>query len=423
VTIAICQPTRAVWMTGRYPHRSGALGFNPIKPDVPTLVESLSAAGYFTGVFAKTGHVVPTRHEVWDQHILAKYLNNGRNPAKYYKYSRDFFEAAKTAGKPFFLMANSQDPHRPFAGSDQEKAAIVKDPQNKTHQYGGGFPGFSRSFTPEEIPVPGFLPDLELVRLELSEYFASVHRADQITGEILRALEESGLSDNTLVVFMSDHGMPLPFAKTNCYLHSTKTPWVVRWPGVVEPGAVDERHVISGIDFAPTVFEATGVAPFDGMDGRSIVGILKGGEQSGRNMVFTQINTTSANSAKNPDRGVYPIRAATTRRYGYIFNGWADGETLFQNESMSGRTFNAMAEAAKTDAAIADRVRWYLYRGAEEFYDYRNDPFALDNLINDPKHAKRIENMRKRVLDKMRETNDPQLAAFERSLSTQKGAE
>ena len=119
VTIAICQPTRAVWMTGRYPHNSGALGFNPIRPNVPTLVERLKTAGYRTGLMAKHGHVVPTRKAAWHEIVPAKELKNGRSPEHYYRRARAFLQSAREARKPFFLMANAQDPHRPFAGSAQ----------------------------------------------------------------------------------------------------------------------------------------------------------------------------------------------------------------------------------------------------------------------------------------------------------------
>ena len=121
VTIAICQPTRAVWMTGRYPHRNGALGFDPIRPDVPTLLETLHDAGYYTGIFAKVKHVVPSREASWDVKVSAEELRQGRGPQRYYQSAARFFKEAKSRQQPFFLMANSQDPHRPFAGSAQEK--------------------------------------------------------------------------------------------------------------------------------------------------------------------------------------------------------------------------------------------------------------------------------------------------------------
>ena len=159
VTIAICQPTRAVWMTGRYPHRSGALGFDPINRSVPTLLEALNSAGYFTGILAKVPHVVATRRKAWDVIVQASQLKTGRDPNLYHKHSQAFFQKAKASGKPFFLMANSQDPHRPFAGSAQEKGRR-KGGKKKKKRNAGGFPGVSRTYRADEITVPGFLPDL-----------------------------------------------------------------------------------------------------------------------------------------------------------------------------------------------------------------------------------------------------------------------
>ena len=113
VTIAICQPTRAVWMTGRYPHRSGAFGFEEIRPGVPTLAETLRDSGFHTGLMAKHGHVITSRPDAWAEIVPARELANGRSPALYYERALRFMNEAKAAGKRFFLMANAQDPHRP----------------------------------------------------------------------------------------------------------------------------------------------------------------------------------------------------------------------------------------------------------------------------------------------------------------------
>src|SRR5206468_10648753 len=113
-------------------------------------------------------------------------LGIGRDPKLYYQHAKEFFATARKEDKPFFLMANSQDPHRPFAGSDAEKRQ-------------GKFPGASRYYKPDEITVPGFLPDLPDVRKELAQYYTSAHRCDETVGQILRALKESGFEENTLV--------------------------------------------------------------------------------------------------------------------------------------------------------------------------------------------------------------------------------
>ena len=110
----------------------------------------------------------------------------------------------------------------------------------------------------------------------MAQYYSSAHRCDETVGEVLRALKESGLEDSTLVMFLSDNGISMPFAKSNCYLTSTRTPWLVRWPGKVKPGVVDTEHFISGIDFMPTILEAAGLPAPAGMDGRSFLPLLTG---------------------------------------------------------------------------------------------------------------------------------------------------
>ncbi len=114
VTIAICQPTRAVWMTGRYPHNSGALGFNAINPGVPTLPETLRKNGFLTGILGKTEHVVPSRKGAFDYKRSRAEMLNGRSMLHYGQFTKEFLNLAKEKRQPFFLMANTHDPHRPF---------------------------------------------------------------------------------------------------------------------------------------------------------------------------------------------------------------------------------------------------------------------------------------------------------------------
>jgi N-sulfoglucosamine sulfohydrolase len=407
VTVAICQPCRAVWMTGRYPHNSGALGFDRINPGVPTLPEALKEAGYHTGLMAKHGHVIPSRAAAFNEIVPAKELRNGRSPELFGKRAAAFFAAAKKAGKPFFLMANSQDPHRPFVGSKQESNAKKRDKKNKSHQYGGGFPETKIAFDPAKVPLPGFLPDLPDIRQELSEYFTSVKRADAITGAVLKALDDAGMRDNTLVMFLSDHGMPLPYAKTNCWHHSTRTPWIVRWPGTITEGAHDKEHVIGGVDLAPTVLDALGLPALEGEDGRSFLPLLKGEKQDGRDIAFAHINTIASKRA-------YTMRAAITRDFRYIWNGWHDGKTGFRNESLSGLTWKAMTSAAKTNTGIAARVEFYSKRVPEELYQTARDPDALQNLITEPAQKERIANLKEQLRRHMHNSKDPQLIKFTR---------
>lgn len=393
VTIAVCQPCRSTLMTGRYPHRCGGEGFYHLtRPEVPTLQGELKKAGYRLGIMGKVGHSTPYASLQYDvvQH------GGTRDPAEFYRVVRQFVEESKREGRPFYFMANSSDPHRPFHGSDQEK-----------RRWGNrsGPPAPSRVYEPDEVDFPGFLPDLPPVRKEIAEYFSSVRRCDDSVGMILKALEDADAEENTLVMFISDHGMALPFAKTNVYRHSTRTPWMVRWPGRVRPGSLDAGHFISGIDFMPTVLDALGLPLPEGMDGTSFLPLLEGGDVDGRRMVFTQFHETSA-------RRRYPMRSVQTARFGYIFNPWSNGERVFRNESQSGRTMKAMRAAADGNTRIAARVELFLHRVVEEFYDYRNDPDARHNLIDDPDYAAEVDRLRGALEQWMERTDDPALEAF-----------
>ena len=398
VTIAVCQPSRSTWMTGRYPHRHGGEGFFRLRhPGIPILPALLRAAGYRVGILGKVTHSTPYEDFGWDMAVDMPDLGMGRNPAIYGEHAGAFIHAAAKAGEPFFLMANSHDPHRPFYGNDREEWYTREDPPPAVPP--------SRSFSAGDVVAPGFLADLPEVRLEISEYYNSVRRCDDTVGEVLRALSEHGVEEDTMVIFLSDNGMAFPFAKTNCYLHSTRTPWIVRGPGIVEQSTVDAEHLISGIDLMPTVLDVAGVDMPSGIDGRSFLPLLRGEKQGGRERVFTQFHQTAG-------RRNYPMRCVQTKQFGYIFNPWSNGERVFLNESQAGRTMNAMKAAAENTEEIADRVELFLHRVPEELYDLQNDPDALHNRIDEPEYASELQRLRSALERWMEETDDPALHAF-----------
>jgi len=382
-------------MTGLYPHHNGALGFDPIREGVPTLTGILRDSGYFTGIIGKVEHLQPQSKFCWDfcDDVYNSQNLHGRSPYIYYRDTVKFLEQAKASGKPFFYMANSHDPHRPFAGSEDELKRFY------------GYNTYaSRYYKPEEIHVPGHLPDLPDVRKELAQYYSSVHRCDETVGSILRAFDEAGMTGDTMVIFLSDNGMAFPFAKANCYLNSTKTPFIARWPGNISAGSVNREDYITGIDFTPTILEAAGLTGKIKCDGRSYLSILKGGKQENRDTIFTQFNTTSAKKS-------FPMRCVQSRQFGYIYNAWADGEVLYMNEAKTGLTYRAMKEAS-TDPFIAARVKMFDYRCKEEFYDFTKDPDALDNLINDKSFEGKISEYRNMLRKYLEETEDPQMGPF-----------
>lgn len=222
----------------------------------------------------------------------------------------------------------------------------------------------------------------------------------------MQALKESGFEDNTLVMFLSDNGIAVPFAKCNCYLASTLTPWIVRWPRVIKPGSVDRKHFISGVDFLPSVLEATRVKGPSKLDGKSFVPLLKGQSQAGRDLVFTQIDSKAGGAS-------VPMRCVQNAKYGYIFNAWSDGTYWYRNNN-EGMCMQAMNQAAKKDKAIAARVKMFRYRVLEELYDLEKDPDCLVNLFEDQAHRKVRDELLREMPAWMKRTGDPILPAFEK---------
>lgn len=390
VNVAICAPCRAVIATGLLSHNSGAMGFMKAKPGTPDIVSAFQKGGYLAGILGKVPHSTPTTTMKWDYVFDQRDLGNGRNPDLYYQRCVTFFKRCQDEDKPFYFMVNSHDPHRPYC-----------NPEKLTK--GAAMP--SRVYQPEEVEVPGFLPDLPGVRAELAHYQNSTRRLDDTFGRVMRALEESGLAKNTIVVFISDNGIAVPFAKCNTWFHSSRTPFLVRWPGMVKAGTRNDTHFVSAVDLMPTFLELCGVKGPAKLDGRSIVSLLRGEAQKGRDFVFTQIDSKAGND------GV-PMRCVQDGKFGYIYNAFSDGKHVYRNNN-EGKTFAAMAAAARDNPDIAARIDLFRMRVPEEFYDLEKDPDCLHNLIGHTEYQKTIGEYRQRLESWMKRTSDPMLPALQ----------
>jgi N-sulfoglucosamine sulfohydrolase len=395
VSAPICQPSRSAFMTGRVPHRNGALGFHPIRTDVPTLVEILRDRGYFTAAINKIEHMAPKTKFPWDLALNG----SGKDPAAFRAHVDECLRAAKDQGKPFFLNANITDPHRPFPGAAVGEKAKAKA---KAAAKAGAPP--TRVYKPADVVVPSFLEDIPDVRREVAQYFTGVARFDQTLGGLMEALTRSGHGDDTLVVFLSDHGMSFPFSKASVYRNGTWSPVLLRWPGMPKAGA-DRTNLVSSVDILPTILEILGVPAPAGLDGQSWVPLVRGEKQAGRDHVVTHVNTVSSGLS-------FAQRCVRTPTHSYMWHAWSDGTTKFRVEAMSGLSFNALAEAGKTDSRIAARVREFQIGEPEMFFDLTHDPDERYNLIHDPSRRGEVERLRKLLLAHMERTQDPQQAAF-----------
>ncbi len=397
MTVGNCMPGRNVMFSGLISHNNKVEGFYQVRnPGWPHLADLMKEAGYFTGIRGKVSHSTPYQPYAWDINLdtLPDGTKAHMKDARSYGISTaQGIEKAKEAGKPFCLSVNVSDPHKPFW-------SVVKGGGKDPHVP-------SRIFTAGEVPIPGFLFDDPKVREELALYYSSVRRADDCVGKILQALEASGEANNTVVMFLSDHGMPLPFAKTQLYHHSTHTPWMVRWTGVTRAGVVDGKHMISAVDMLPTLLDIVDAKYPARLDGRSFLPLIRGKAQIGRDHVFKEYNENAGASRD-------PMRAVQTKRYLYIFNPWSNSERVFATATTGTVTYRRLVALAKQDKRLAKRLDLYKHRVPEELYDVANDPDCLHNLISEPGHQAALPSLRSELEGWMKRTKDPMLAVFQK---------
>ncbi len=406
VTVPICQPGRSAFMSGRVPHRNGALGFEPMREGTPTLVTVLRAAGWFAAGINKLPHMMPESSFPWD----AKFMGSGKNPDLLGQQTRDAIAAAKSAGKPFFLNCNITDPHRPFFGSEQGAARQQKKAAKKTGGDTEEAEGVVAPVKPSEVTVPRFLEDLPGVRREVAQYSGNIKRLDLSFAKILRALDDSGEAARTVVLFLSDHGMSFPFSKATVYFNGTRSPVLLRWPGMGPPQRREE--FVSSVDLMPTLLEVLGVPAPAGLDGRSWLPLLRGEPQPGRDHVFTHVNSVSSGIQ-------FPQRCVRTATRALMFHAWAGPEAAFRVEAMNGLSYAALADAAKSDARLKGRVGQLLHGTVLAFYDLTQDEGERRNEIANPAYAAEIARMKQQLLAHMERTQDPQLANYRQALAGQ----
>lgn len=397
VQVGNCFPSRNVLLSGRYPHNTGVEGFYQVKnPGYPHLVDLMQKAGYFVGIRGKVSHSTPYQPYHWDADLtnLDGQQQDMKNAVSYYRSTKRGIELAQKADKPFCLNVNISDPHKPFYAMGKKGETI---PDKNVP---------SKIFSPDEVPIPGFLFDHPDVRKELAHYYSSVRRADDCFAQIMKALAESGLDEQTIVVFLSDHGMPLPFAKTALWHHSTHTPWIVRYPGVTKPGSVERDHMISAVDLVPTLLDILNFDAPKGLDGNSFAPLLLGDAQPDREMVYKVYNENSGGNRS-------PMRSVESKRFGYIFNPWSNGKRVFKTATTGTMTYRAMLKLAPENEEIAARLEFFQHSVPEEFYDYENDPDALHNLIDEPDYQDQLNRHRAAMYSRMKNSNDPLLEVFE----------
>ena len=411
VSSPVCMTCRQSMMTGLHSHRNRSMGFIEVENGAfPSLSGMLMENGYYTATIGKGRGYNAFQ---WDEfhNLWGKGQWYNRNPSCFYETAREALKNAKNVNKPIYLGVNTSDPHRPWPGSEQEKEFV--ETARKVNPDAEDYPVMDPFCTADEAPLFPYLPDLPDLRKETAQYYTAVHRADITLGRILKLLEEEGMADNTLFIFFSDHDAAMPTAKHNCYRHSSATPLMVCWAGKIEKGVVDDEHMVSTLDIMPTILDVLNIAEPEKQDGRSMLSILKGGKQKGRDFVFTTYNYIF------PGVQVFPMRAVHTKEWSYVFNPWSDGikkrlqESGQPTENQGGLSLAAIQKAAYTDPVMKERLDYILLRRRDELFDLKKDPYSFDNLAEVADHEGQLKLIQELMIKEMERTGDPLLESLE----------
>ena len=291
--------------------------------------------------------------------------------------------------QPFFLWIASHQPHMP---RDRGNPAL---------------------FPARRLTVPPWLVDHPSTRNALSAYYAEVAWLDTQVGAVLDLLDKTGQRDNTIFVFLTEHGSQLPFSKWTCYETGLHAGCIIRWPGHVKP-ATRNPAMVQYVDLLPTLLEACGGTPPKELDGRSFLEAVLGRKTAHAKYVFG-VQTTKG--IINGGDG-YPVRSVRDERYKYIRNLTPDRDfsCILTRDGI-------IDEWAKSPQGAA-RAAYFKHRPAEELYDLSTDPYELKNRIADPSLAPVLERLSKELDAFMKQQGDQGVATEDRAKERQlKGPE
>lgn len=380
-----CTPSRNAILTGQYHWRlqSGGNLWSHYPEGFTSYVQALKDAGYFVGSYRKA---------------FGPGSDGGKEVAGKKFDSLDTFLKERPKDQPFCFWFGASDPHRSYIWES----------------------GLRSGMKLEDVELPPFYPESDIIRTDILDYYWEVQRFDRQVGEALALLEERGLSDNTIVVMTGDHGFPFPRGKSNLYDYGARVPLAIKWHDQVPANRVVSDFV-STTDLAPTFLEATGVEILPGTTGRSLLPILKSKEQgrvsSDREFVLTGKERHTLAQLDHP--GGTPMRAIRTDEFLYIHNfkpeRWPAGHP---DGSYHGKVYMDIDASPTKDYLIEHKgdpdmqIYWQLSMGlrpADELYDLRLDPDQLHNVADRTEYADTLARLKEKLFTELKKYDDPRV--------------
>lgn len=371
-TAAGCSPSRGAIFTGRYPHNNGLMGLANrgwgfrIHPSEKHMARLFNESGYRTTLFSIQHEIDRktwpdfAREMGYEQHLGQREEAATLPPLVIQELKK---WAEHSDGRPFFAAMGTEETHRPFPRRNYPFP--VDDP--------------------DRCWVPPYLPDTPDVRRDFAAFHSLFGGVDNLVGNIMDTLDETGLSENTLFVLTTDHGIPYPRAKCTLYDSGIETALIIRGPGAFRGGKIIDE-LVSNVDVLPTILEAAGIPVPKNIQGRSVLPLLEGRSYKPRREIF----------AEKTFHGYYdPKRCIRTKRFKYIRNWKLDQQM-------------EMGDACKLINEGKDlRDLFPKEHPPEELYDLAKDPYELENVVGRPEYQSTRSDLRSRLMDFLKATDDP----------------
>lgn len=421
-TTASCSASRSVILSGLHNHLNGQYGhvhnwhkFSSFV-NVASLPTYLNAAGYRTARCGKY-HVAP--EVVYD--FEAVLPGSDRNTVEQANACKEFLNSAD--GCPFFLYFCTNDPHR----SEQFVESNPEEPNAFGNQA-----NFERvktiSYSEEEVIVPDFLPDTPASRAELAQYYQSVSRLDQGVGRLMQLVKDSGHWEDTLFIYISDHGIAMPGAKTTLYEPGMNSPCIIHLPKSRQVGE-HSNAMVSWVDLAPTLLDYAGVLA--STTGEVIPEVLSKVEKEvdsrvgqtypkihvgkfhGRSFLPAiegktgETDTVYGSHTFHEIQMYYPMRVVHEHRYKLIWNIAHPLPFPFASDLWAAPTWQAQYQQGLKTSYGKRTVGEYIQRPEFELYDLEADPNESHNLAYEEDSAETFERMKKKLRDFQVQTDDP----------------
>ena len=382
----VCAPSRSAIITGMYATSIGShhMRSKAVPPaGVKAFPEYLRAAGYYCTNNSKTDYnfeAPPSNTPpvtVWDESNRKAHWRN------------------RAPGQPFLAVFNLIVTHESQIRTGKEEFA----------KNTAGLKPEDRHDAARAV-LPPYYPDTPVVRNDWARYHDLITAMDLQAAELLKQLEEDGLTENTIVFFWGDHGRGLPRAKRWLYDSGIRVPLIVRWPGQLQPGTVRE-DLVSLLDLAPTVLSLAGVPVPSHMQGQVFLGK---GTAPARQYVFAHRDRM--------DEAYDRMRAVHDGRYEYIRNYFPgrpyaqhidymeEMPTMREMRRVHKEHFNALSPEYGKVMTEAQQLFFQPEKPAEELYDLGADPHEVKNLATSEAHQSQLKRLREALDQWQKETKD-----------------